>query len=143
MAYKKILIALDFADDYQHIIDASRNFVGDETEVHVVTVARPLTGYYGGGVAAMDAQAVVFEQQARDFARAKLDEVGEALGLSANHLHFDAGQPAASIRTLAEKLEVDAIVLGTHGRHGLGRLLGSTATGVLHGVPCDALVVKV
>jgi len=33
--------------------------------------------------------------------------------------------------------------MGTHGRHGLGLLLGSTASGVLHGVDCDVLAVRV
>jgi universal stress protein A len=44
---------------------------------------------------------------------------------------------------MAEELGVDLIVMGTHGRHGLGLLLGSTATGVLHGCPCDVLTVRI
>ncbi|MEZ5528918.1 MAG: universal stress protein [Porticoccaceae bacterium] len=38
---------------------------------------------------------------------------------------------------------VDLIVVGSHGRHGLSLILGSTATGVLHGSQCDVLAVKV
>jgi universal stress protein A len=33
-------------------------------------------------------------------------------------------------------------VVGSHGRHGLALLLGSTANDVLHGAPCDVLAVK-
>jgi universal stress protein A len=44
---------------------------------------------------------------------------------------------------MAEELDADLIVLGTHGRHGLGLMLGSTANAVLHGAPCDVLAVKV
>jgi universal stress protein A len=143
MAYNKILVALDFADDYQHIINAGANLASDGAEIHVLAVVRALAGYYGGEYGGLGTEAANLEQQARDFARGKLDEVGETLGVSADHLHLEIGQPAARIRALAEELEVDAIVLGTHGRHGLGRLLGSTAIGVLHGVQCDALVVKV
>ena len=40
-------------------------------------------------------------------------------------------------------IHADLIVLGTHGRHGLGLLLGSTASGVLHGCPCDVLTVRI
>ncbi|MEA3278812.1 MAG: universal stress protein [Pseudomonadota bacterium] len=36
----------------------------------------------------------------------------------------------------------DLIVIGSHGRHGLGRLLGSTADGILHRAACDLLVVR-
>ena len=35
----------------------------------------------------------------------------------------------------------DLIVVGSHGRHGLALLLGSTANDVLHGAPCDVLAV--
>jgi len=44
---------------------------------------------------------------------------------------------------LAEKINADLIVLGTHGRHGLGLMLGSTANAVLHGAPCNVLTVMV
>jgi universal stress protein A len=53
------------------------------------------------------------------------------------------GSPAVEIRELAASLGVDLIVIGTHGKHGLGLLLGSTANAVLHGVPCDVLAVKI
>ena len=37
----------------------------------------------------------------------------------------------------------DLIIVGSHGRHGLALLLGSTANGVLHGATCDVLAVRV
>jgi len=37
----------------------------------------------------------------------------------------------------------DLIVVGSHGRHGLSLLLGSTANAVLHGAPCDVLAVRI
>ena len=46
------------------------------------------------------------------------------------------------IARFAEQNNVDLIVLGTHGRRGLAAILGSTANGVLHGAPCDVLVVR-
>jgi universal stress protein A len=53
------------------------------------------------------------------------------------------GAPAHEIRAAAEEVGADLIVLGTHGRHGLGLLLGSTANGVLHGATSDVLAVRV
>ena len=35
------------------------------------------------------------------------------------------------------------IVIGSHGRHGLALLLGSTANSVLHGASCNVYVVRV
>jgi universal stress protein A len=44
---------------------------------------------------------------------------------------------------MAEKINADLIVVGTHGQSGLRLLLGSTANAVLHGVKTDVLAVKV
>lgn len=53
-----------------------------------------------------------------------------------------AGDPAAKIVTRARELGVDLIVMGTHGRTGLPRLLmGSVAEGVLRQAPCPVLLV--
>jgi serine/threonine protein kinase len=54
-----------------------------------------------------------------------------------------SGDPATSIVRLAEKEEVDLIVIGSHGRTGLRRLLlGSTAEAVVRRAPCTVLIVK-
>ena len=42
----------------------------------------------------------------------------------------------------AKEQTCDLIVVGSHGRHGLALLLGSTANDVLHGAPCDVLAVR-
>ena len=53
------------------------------------------------------------------------------------------GDPAASIVKVAEETACDLIVLGTHGRTGLKRvLMGSVAEHVMRGAPCPVLVVK-
>ena len=43
---------------------------------------------------------------------------------------------------VAEEQSCDLIVVGSHGRHGLALLLGSTANDVLHGAPCDVIAVR-
>ncbi len=52
-------------------------------------------------------------------------------------------RPEAEIHRVAEELGADLIVVGSHGRHGLALLLGSTANGVLHGATTDVLAVRV
>jgi len=54
-----------------------------------------------------------------------------------------SSRPETEIHTLANEIGADLIVVGSHGRHGLALLLGSTANGVLHGAPCDVLAVRV
>ena len=53
------------------------------------------------------------------------------------------GEPAEEILRLAKERGADLIVLGTHGRTGLGRLLmGSVAENVMRRAPCLVLTVK-
>ncbi|MEE4378502.1 MAG: universal stress protein [Candidatus Competibacteraceae bacterium] len=80
-----------------------------------------------------------------------LREAQDALALMAAELGIDGGNRwvVSSLSTKAGILEtatnhhVDLIVVGSHGRHGLALLLGSTANAVLHGAPCDVLAVRI
>ncbi len=53
------------------------------------------------------------------------------------------GEPAKEIVELAEEEGVDLVVMGTHGRTGLGRLLmGSVAESVVRRAPCPVFTFK-
>jgi nucleotide-binding universal stress UspA family protein len=55
----------------------------------------------------------------------------------------DEGEPAAAIVRQARELSADLIVMGTHGRTGLGRVvLGSVAEAVLRRAPCPVLTLR-
>jgi nucleotide-binding universal stress UspA family protein len=57
--------------------------------------------------------------------------------------HFEEGEPAATILQVAQKNECDLIVMGSHGRTGLNRLLmGSVAEQIVRRAPCPVLTVK-
>ena len=55
---------------------------------------------------------------------------------------FSTSSTKREIVDYARENNIDLIVVGTHGRHGLAALLGSVANGVLHGAPCDVLAVR-
>ncbi len=42
----------------------------------------------------------------------------------------------------AEEGGFDLIVMATHGRHGIGHIVGSTTSGVVQVAPCDVLAVR-
>jgi universal stress protein A len=53
------------------------------------------------------------------------------------------GDPAEMILRVAEEVHADLIVMGTHGRTGLSRLLmGSVAEQVVRRAPCPVLTMK-
>jgi nucleotide-binding universal stress UspA family protein len=65
-----------------------------------------------------------------------------AVGFNAESL-VRVGAPASTIVTLAREWEADLVIMGSHGRTGLARLLlGSVARNVLHHAGCSVLVVR-
>ena len=55
---------------------------------------------------------------------------------------MEIGSPKAEIIRIAEDMGADLIVVGSHGRHGIALLLGSTAASVVHHAKCDVLAVR-
>src|SRR5205807_909314 len=63
-------------------------------------------------------------------------------GMRVEH-RLEEGDAAAEIVRVAQEIHCDLIVMGTHGRTGIGRLLlGSVAEQVLRRAPCAVLTVK-
>jgi universal stress protein A len=75
-------------------------------------------------------------------AKKKLAKLAEELAVTEDKLWLEMGSPSTEIIRVAEENKVDLIVVGSHGRHGLALLLGSTANGVLHHAACDVLAVR-
>lgn len=75
-------------------------------------------------------------------ARRQLDRLAGNLGLVDAPREVLMGRPKSEIVRYAREHDIDLIVVGTHGHAGLARLLGSTASSVLHSAPCDVLAVK-
>src|SRR5262249_5967272 len=79
--------------------------------------------------------------------RGKLEELlrlaqASAPGLQADY-RVEEGDAAARIVGAAQETRCDLIVMGTHGRTGLGRaLMGSVAEQVLRTAPCPVVTVK-
>ena len=53
------------------------------------------------------------------------------------------GPTKSQIQEIAESIGIDLIICGSHGRHGLSLLLGSTANAVLHHATCDVLAIRI
>ena len=139
--YKHILIGVDLTVESR---DVSRRacalkaaFTAKLSCVHVI---EPLSLAYGGDIP-MDLSTI--QEQIQDTAKNHLAEFASSLGIEDEDRHLIFGRPETEIHTLAKEIDADLIVVGSHGRHGLALLLGSTANGVLHGATCDVLAVRV
>ena len=139
--YKKIMLAVDLTEESLKVAERATQLVNAfDAELHVVHVIEPLSLAYGGDVP-MDLSTV--QEQIQDQAAAHLREFSATLNVPETRQHLIFGRPESEIQRTAEEAGADIIVVGSHGRHGLALLLGSTANGVLHGATCDVLAVRV
>ncbi len=139
--YAKILVAVDLSEDSNRIVERARAVAsGAAAQLHIIHVIEPLSFAYGGDIP-MDFSGIQDEiyQQASQ----QLQRFAENSNIDEEHRHIVMGRPEVEIHAMAEELKADLIVVGSHGRHGLALLMGSTANGVLHGAKRDVLAVRV
>lgn len=142
-AIRKILVPVDFSDCSGAALDVAIGFAkafGAEVHLlHCYQVTPATVAPYGIVVPE------TFEHDVRMAALRRLGEqrakVGDA-GLEVQE-HLSAHYPAEEIAKLAEKLDIDLIVMGTRGLTGLKHvLLGSVAERTVRAAPCPVLTVK-
>jgi len=110
--------------------------------VNVVEPIVPAVGYTGMAEAMPIAE---MSEQMEDSAERELPDVmrcEDLRGLKVEEV-IGHGDAAAEIVRVADEQEVDLIVISSHGRTGLGRIIfGSTAEAVVRHARCPVLVVK-
>ncbi|BCR24182.1 universal stress protein [Aquipseudomonas alcaligenes] len=141
MPYQHILIAVDLTDECHPVVERALAIAASSgAKAALVHIVEPMAMAFGGDVP-MDLS--MLQQQQFDQARERLQSfAGRYPQLGAEQRHLAYGQPRQELHRLAEEQGCDLIVVGSHGRHGLALLLGSTANDVLHGAPCDVLAVR-
>ena len=146
--YQNILVAVDLSEEAHQVVNKAIAIAGVGDHLALVHVGRPIEHVFGGfgaiGLAGdFSEQMATLEQQASAHAAQKLKDLRAVLGVPESRKFAPIGHAATEIQRVAGELEADLVVIGTHGRHGLGPLLGSTANGVLQGVKRDVLAVRV
>ena len=138
MHVNKILFPTDFSEASHHALAWAASLARDSgASLVIVHVEEPPMAYGGGemyyGV----------EETDRDELRRHLAEVLPSDPTVHCEHKLLVGDPAGSIVHTAETEGADLIVMGTHGRTGLTRLLmGSVAEAVVRRAPCPVLTVK-
>ena len=139
--YKHILVGLDLSSESEEV--AQKALVMKhalKAKISIVHVVEPLSIAYGGDIP-MDISNI--QDQIQETAAKHLSEFSDYLDIEKSYQHLIFGRPESEIHALAYSIGADLIVVGSHGRHGLALLLGSTASGVLQGAPCDVLAIRV
>lgn len=139
--YTHILAGVDLSDESQQVLERAQAMASASgAKLSVVHIVEPLTFAYGGDIP-VDLSEI--QEQLHKQATEQLSTLTQPFEVNEQDRHVLVGQPITEIHDLAENLEVDLIVVGSHGRKGLALLLGSTANGVLHGAKTDVLAVRV
>lgn len=142
-AYRHILVAIDFGPDNIQVIErATAQAQSNEAQLSLIHVVEFLHIDLANELVLP--QDMELEAQLVTTARKKLAEMAQGIRLTKPIGQWvEMGSTKQEILRIAEEQEIDLIVIGSHGRHGLSRLLGSTANAILHGAPCDVLSVRI
>lgn len=139
--YKTILAAIDLTEEADLVIKRALDLCDiHQAELILLHVVEPV-GYAYGGDIPMDLTEL--QEQLDKSARDQLSGFGKDYDIQDKNLMVTVGRPEAEIHRVCEERGVNLAVVGSHGRHGIQLLLGSTANGVLHGAKCDVLAVHI
>lgn len=138
--YKQILVALDLTEESDQIVNRAVKVARhNHAELSLIHVVEIVSFAYGGDIP-MDLTSI--QEQIDQHARKRMKETAAKLDYPVKEIHISTGNIESEIHEMANSINADLIVIGSHGRHGLALLLGSTANGVLHGAKCDILAVR-
>ncbi len=141
-SYQNILLALDLSDEADQVLERASELINQATaELTLLHVVEPVvTENSYDLITTLPAD---FEESLYKQADAFLQRKRDDFALKWASVRVEAGSVKSEILRVAEEIKADLIMVGTHGRHGVGLLLGSTANAVLHGTPCDVLAVRI
>lgn len=148
--YKHILIATDGSELAQKGLGhglALAKSLGSKVTIITVTEPFPVYGMAGEfGWVGSPADVESYKNGSKEFARKVLSAAKAAAdkaGVKAEVLHIDDSTPADAIVAIAKERGNDLIVMASHGRRGIGRLLlGSQTSEVLTHSTVPVLVVR-
>ena len=142
--YSHILAAIDFSAAADQILKKAHEIAKRNNAklslLHVVEYLPPIDSAFDPMLAG---NWMLDEDTLVENARQTLEKFSERHGLQDVHLAVKLGTPRQEITSYIKDHQCDLAIMGSHGRHGLNILLGSTANAILHAMPCDILTVKI
>ena len=140
--YQHVLLAVDYTKHSVYVAEKARvlanKYQAKLSVIHVLdNIPMPDTNY--GTLIALDQ---ISADELLEAEKIKFMELGDQLAIDVVNRWMVWGIPTQEIINIADQEQVDLIIVGSHGRHGLALLLGSTANSVLHHAKCDVMAVR-
>ncbi len=138
MQARKILFPTDFSHTGDAALELATSLARDTGATLLIAHVEEPPVAYGGG----EMYYGMPEPATEDLRRMLHEVVPKDAKVPYEH-RLITGDPASAITRLAEEEKVDMIILGTHGRTGLARLLmGSVAEAIVRRASCPVLTYK-
>jgi nucleotide-binding universal stress UspA family protein len=138
MHANKILFPTDFSPASQEAMSWATSLARDSGATLLIMHVEEPPMAYGGGELYIDVQ----DNEREDLKKALVNVVPLDHQVAFEHKLL-VGDPATAIVETADNEHADLIVMGTHGRTGLTRLLmGSVAESVVRKAKCPVLTIK-
>ncbi|WP_013322026.1 universal stress protein [Gloeothece verrucosa] len=134
----RILVPIDFSEASFQALDETLAFVDDPAQIYVVHVLVPISPVEPGVI-----WAVINDQTRKQNVEKVFDQKYQEF--IDQGIHFDVliGDAGTEIVNYAEKHNIELIVIPSHGRTGLSRLLlGSVAERVARCSHCPVLILR-
>ena len=137
--YKHIVIATDLTaendDVVKKAIEIAKVFGAKVSMAHII---EPLPGYGYAYVGVADIEGELLQD-----AQKAMHKLAKKYGVDEKHCYVGVGSTKYELMDVVKKEKADCIILGSHGRHGLAELLGSTAHAIVHSATCDVITVRI
>jgi universal stress protein A len=142
--YTHILVAVDFSRSADLVLTKASDMAHrDNAKISLLHVVEFLPPVDSIGEPFVTSNWEIDEDGLLERAEQSLKNLSDKHKLENVEIAVRLGTPKHEISQFVKENKCDLIVMGSHGRHGLSLLLGSTANAVLHAMPCDILTVKI
>ena len=144
MEIKGILFPTDFSEGssqaLQYAVDLTKKYGAKLYVVHVIYDIAKATGWYVPHVSMDQMYKEIQEGAKKELEKFGVEALGEVKNIERTVL---TGVPHEELMNFAKKNKIDLIIMGTHGRKGIDRILfGSTAAQIVRFAPCPVLTVR-
>ena len=139
--YKHLIVAVDLHPNCdQTLLEHAKQLATQhQAKITLVHAIEHMNAY---GMMQAYPAVVELEDEMVKQAKQAMNDMGKKFNLSEADQIVSVGSPKLVVLDTAKHLQADLILVGSHGRHGLAVLLGSTANAILHNATCDVLVVR-
>ena len=138
--YNKVLAAVDLSAQADLVLAKAEKFIeGTNCELHLVHVVEPMSVSYGDALIVdfSSVQDQIFHQ-----AEDQLKALAKKIGIPEDHCYTLAGRTELALCECVQSVGAELLLLGGQANSGLRTIFGSTGAGMLRGIPCDLLFVR-